>query len=91
MNLYVNSYDGLVLLLPLLDLAFGPDRLRPRPRAVLLALVAAWWIADQVVYVYPVRFDLPYPPFATGGLLALVWFLALVADAATRRDTSAGR
>lgn len=84
LNLYVNSYDAVVLLFPLVDLVYGSDPVRPGARRVVLGLLALSWLVDVAGYMYPLLFGTPYPPFTTDGLVALVWLGALLDGARLR-------
>lgn len=81
MNLYVNSYDAVVLLLPALELLFGTDPVRPGSRRAIGVMIGLSWAADIVGYMYPVLFGIPYPPFTTDGLVAFVWLTLLIESA----------
>ncbi|MEM6928228.1 MAG: glycosyltransferase family 87 protein [Myxococcota bacterium] len=83
-NLYVNIYDALVLLVPVMDWASGPDRL-PRSWVRLgLGAMAVAWLWDARTWLWPVLLPVEPGPFCLAGLVAAGWLVALGIDARRR-------
>ena len=69
--MYVNAYDGVVLLVPALDLLA-----RPLPRPVdrgLWAAIFVAWLVDARTWLWPMLLPLEPGTFSLVGAVAWVW------------------
>lgn len=75
-NYYVNIYDSVVLLIPVLDWTSGPDRLPISwSRAGSVAIVVAW-LWDARTWLWPVFLPVDPGPFCLSGIVSVGLLLA---------------